>query len=200
VFEEMRLEVNMGQYLDVLGAAQGREADPLLAEERSRLIRRYKTAKYTIERPLQLGAALADPDRANELMEPLSRFGVPLGEAFQLRDDLLGVFGDPDLTGKPVGEDLREGKATMLANLALERDPGGGTTILGRRFGSPDLTDQEVAEMQGIIEATGAKAQVEDTIADLLDQSAKAMADLALTGEALAALEDLANFVAGRDH
>lgn len=199
VFEEMRLEVNMGQYLDVLGAAQGLDPPTGTAADRARRICRYKTAKYTVERPLHLGAALAAPDRVAELAGPLSAFGLPLGEAFQLRDDLLGVFGDPEVTGKPVGDDLREGKPTLLAGLAFERG-GGAARLLTRRFGSPDLTLDEVRAMQDVIVETGARAQVERAIEVLLEQSTAALEALPLASAALSALGELAAFVAGRDH
>ena len=85
---------------------------------------RYKSAKYSIERPLHIGAALAGA--TGETIGQLSRFGLPLGEAFQLRDDLLGVFGDPEVTGKPAGDDLIEGKRTVLVALALDALPARG--------------------------------------------------------------------------
>ena len=100
-------------------------------------IARYKSGKYTVERPLHLGAALAG--RLDDLAEPLSAFGLPLGEAFQLRDDILGTFGDPALTGKPVGEDLREGKPTPLLAIATARAGAAGLALLGR-VGAADLT------------------------------------------------------------
>jgi geranylgeranyl diphosphate synthase type I len=200
VFEEMRLEVNMGQYLDVLGAAEGLDLPHGEAVDRARMICRYKTAKYTIERPLHLGAALAAPDRIDDLLDPLSRFGLPLGEAFQLRDDLLGVFGDPAVTGKPVGDDLREGKATLLAGLAAQRDQRGEDSPLRSRFGRADLSEGEVAEIQKLIESTGARADVEAAISALVEQARQALAELPLTGEAVAALGDLTDFVVGRDH
>src|SRR5690606_22876562 len=103
VWNDLRLELNMGQYLDLLGTARA-DRDRALA----RRIARYKSGKYTVERPLHLGAALAG--RLGDLREPLSAYGEPLGEVFQLRDDMLGAFGDPARTGKPVGHDLREGK------------------------------------------------------------------------------------------
>ena len=198
VFEEMRLEVNVGQYLDVLGAAQG-VTDPELGAARAQRICRYKTAKYTIERPLHLGAAIADPERLGELAGPLSEFGLPLGEAFQLRDDILGVFGDPAVTGKPVADDLREGKPTLLASLAAARVGGSRREWFTDRFGAADLTDSDVGELQQLIEQTGARAEVEDTIARLLAASESALQALPLSSEALDALAQMARFVAGRD-
>src|SRR5205085_10383104 len=96
---------------------------------------RFKSAKYTIERPLHLGAALADapPD----LYETFSAFGLPLGEAFQLRDDVLGVYGDPATTGKPAGDDLREGKRTVLVAFALEAANDAQREQIRRRLGDP---------------------------------------------------------------
>ena len=126
---------------------------------RARRICRYKTAKYTVERPLHLGATLAAPARAGELADPLSAFGLPLGEAFQLRDDLLDVFGDPSLTGKPVGDDLREGKPTLLVSLACARRTGAGARLLEDGVGRPDLSEADVLELRAVIEATGARSR-----------------------------------------
>ncbi|HEX4864075.1 MAG TPA: polyprenyl synthetase family protein, partial [Acidimicrobiales bacterium] len=164
VYDEMRLEVNIGQYLDVLGAA---DVDALSSDAgvaRAERINRYKTAKYTVERPLHLGAALAAPERFAELAPQLSAFGMPLGEAFQLKDDLLGVFGDPSRTGKPVGDDLREGKPTLLSSLAASRAVGPSDEFFRARFGAADLRAEDVAGLQEIIESTGARADVEKTI------------------------------------
>ena len=194
VFEEMRLEVNVGQYLDILSSAQGLSGPADRAESRARRIYRYKTAKYSIERPLHLGAALAGPERFAELAEPLSDFGLPLGEAFQLKDDLLGVFGDPALTGKPVGDDLRQGKTTLLASLAAQRDPS-----FVDAFGAPDLGDSGVAALQEIIEATGARGDVEAMMAELVAQAEAALGALPLAEEARARLGQLALYVEGRD-
>ncbi len=198
VFEEMRLEVNVGQYLDVLGTAEG-VGGPADGEARARRICRYKTAKYTIERPLHLGAALAAPDRLDRLAGPLSEFGLPLGEAFQLKDDLLGVFGDPAVTGKPVGDDLREGKPTLLASLTAARVAGPRREWFRGRFGADDLSDTDVTSMQELIEETGARAEVESSIASLVARAEAALEDLPLTAEATTALGELARFVAGRD-
>lgn len=199
VYDEMRLEVNVGQYLDVLGAAdfEGLSSDAGVA--RAERINRYKTAKYTVERPLHLGAALAAPERFAKLAPHLSDFGLPLGEAFQLRDDLLGVFGDPSLTGKPVGDDLREGKPTLLASLAASRASGASAELFRSSFGSADLGDEDVAGLQEIIESTGARADVEKTISRLLQDATTALGGLPLRGEAINALGQVAQFVAGRD-
>lgn len=197
VFDQVRLEVSAGQYLDLLGTAR---ADP--SAELARRINQFKSAKYTIERPLHLGVALAAPDRYPELAPLLSAYGLPLGEAFQLRDDILGTFGDPDVTGKAVGEDLREGKPTLLYALARQRATGDDASLLARRFGAPDLTTGEVAAIQAVFERTGARGDVEAAIEELVDDALVAVSSrrLAITDEARRALIDLARFVAGRNH
>jgi geranylgeranyl diphosphate synthase type I len=197
VFDELRLEVNVGQYLDLMGTARG-NASPELA----RRVCRYKSAKYTIERPLHLGVALAAPARLPELAPPFSAYGLPLGEAFQLRDDVLGTFGDPEVTGKAVGDDLREGKPTLLYALARQRAHGEAAALLAERFGAPDLSDEEVGAIQAIFQATGARGDVETAIEHLVDESLRAAAseELPVTDEARQALIDLARFVAGRNY
>ena len=109
----MRTEMLTGQYLDMTG-----ETLPYCDADNAQKVNRFKTAAYTIERPLHIGAACANA--SPELLQGLSDYGVNLGIAFQLRDDLLGVFGDSTKTGKPSGEDLREGKRTQLLADALE--------------------------------------------------------------------------------
>lgn len=199
VYDEMRLEVNFGQYLDVVGAADRSGLAGEAGVERARRIIRFKTAKYTVERPLHLGAALADPPGFPRMEGLLSRFGLPLGEAFQLRDDLLGVFGDPSLTGKPVGEDLREGKPTMLASLAASRADGPDAQLIASRFGAPDLTAGEIRRLQEIIESSGARSAVEDEVARLAGEAHAALEGLPLLPPAIAALEELAGYVVERD-
>ena len=133
MFDELRIELCVGQYMDLEGTASG-SSDPVRAER----IERYKSGKYTVERPLHLGAALAG--RLDDLAGPLSDFGIPLGQAFQLRDDLLGVFGDAAVTGKPVGDDLREGKLTPLSSWSAytwARSPMRMATPSPNRRGSP---------------------------------------------------------------
>jgi geranylgeranyl diphosphate synthase type I len=133
---------------------------------------RYKSAKYSVERPLHIGAALAGADR--EQLATLSGFGLPLGEAFQLRDDLLGVFGDPTVTGKPAGDDLVEGKRTVLVALALDAASPGDAAVLDGALGRPLSADQ-VDELRGIIETSGAREQVESAIAALTDSAVSAL-------------------------
>lgn len=193
VFTELRLEVNIGQYLDLLGTVRGD-----VGVEQARRICLYKSGKYTIERPLHLGAALAG--RLDELAPVLSAYGRPLGEAFQLRDDLLGAFGDAELTGKPVGEDLREGKPTALFAFASGAADGAAAKLLADRFGAPDLSPDEVGELQTILEATGARRQVECWIDRLVEEALVALGAASLEGEAQPRMVELAHFVAGRDY
>jgi geranylgeranyl diphosphate synthase type I len=191
VFTELRIEVNVGQLLDLFGTATG---EATVAQARAICV--YKSGKYTVERPLHLGAALAG--RLDELGEPLSRYGIPLGEAFQLRDDLLGAFGDDNVLGKGVGEDFREGKPTALYALALERATAADAVLLRDRFGRADLTGQEAAAIQDVFVRTGARAEVESMVAALADQAVTALAAAPMAGEARRELEELAGFVVGR--
>jgi len=191
VFTELRVEVNVGQYLDLVGTARGR-----VGEHAARRISRFKSGKYTVERPLHLGAALAG--RYEELAAPFSGYGLPLGEAFQLRDDLLGVFGDPSVTGKPVGEDLREGKPTVLFATAAARATPAAAAVLDR-YGSADMDDDEIVAIQEVLIETGAVEQIERTIDDRVADALVALDGAAITPEAVEALVDLAHYVAGRD-
>jgi geranylgeranyl diphosphate synthase, type I len=134
----------------------------------------FKSARYTVLRPLQLGAALAGAGR--DLTECYAAYGLPLGEAFQLRDDVLGVFGDPVETGKPAGDDLREGKRTVLVAVAAERGTRAQRVVLDRHLGDPALDADGVAAVREVIVRTGALAEVERMIDEL-------------TGHALAALD-----------
>jgi geranylgeranyl diphosphate synthase type I len=191
VWHELRLELNIGQYLDLAGTARG-DRDPALAAR----IARYKSGKYTIERPLHVGAALAG--RRADLEGPLSAYGAPLGEAFQLRDDVLGAFGDPGRTGKPVGQDLREGKPTPLLAAAAERAEGEGAALLDK-VGAPGLSEADVAGIQRVLVDTGALDLIEDRIDALTAAAVDAIEAADVTAEARDELVDLARYVAGRD-
>jgi geranylgeranyl diphosphate synthase, type I len=191
VWHELRIELNIGQYLDVLGTAR---CDTDL--ERARRIARYKSGKYTIERPLHVGAAMAGDDGTAQ--PALSEYGDPLGEAFQLRDDLLGAFGDEARTGKPVGDDLREGKPTPLLAIATARADARQTEVLAL-VGSPELAPADVEAIQGVYTATGAVAEIERTIDDLTNTAITAIRDAPVAPEAQIALVELAQYVAWRD-
>ena len=191
IWNELRIELNVGQFLDLLGTATG-SVDRVT----TRRIARYKSGKYTIERPLQLGAALAG--RNHDLAEPLSRYGDPLGEAFQLRDDILGVFGDSERTGKPVGDDLVEGKPTMLLAVAHERANAAQRLVLGQ-VGDPLLGAESIASIQDVLVATGSVDTVEQEIAALAERAVGALTCIPIQDHAHQALIDLAAFVIARD-
>lgn len=169
VFDLMRTEVTVGQYLDVLAQALPWGDDPARDETRAREVIRAKAARYSVEHPIVLGAALADADEAE--LEACRALGLPLGEAFQLRDDLLGVFGDPATTGKPAGDDLREGKRTVLAARAVARaravSDDATVQLLRERLGDRTLTEADVAVLAEAIRRTGAPDDVETLIDDL---------------------------------
>ena len=164
LFHEMRAELMAGQYLDVLEGSIGE-----FNLERSRKIARFKSGKYSIERPLQFGAALANDDR--ELRKVFSDYGLPLGEAFQLRDDILGVFGDSAVTGKPSGDDIREGKRTVLMALTSSRLSAADHLKLAQALGNSNLDNSQVAQIQQLVKDCGALAECEELIEDLLQQA-----------------------------
>ncbi|HEX5771137.1 MAG TPA: polyprenyl synthetase family protein [Nocardioidaceae bacterium] len=183
-FDTTRSEVIAGQFLDV--SVQARRASDVAA---AMTVLRYKSAKYSVERPLHIGAALAGASA--EVLGGLSEFGLPLGEAFQLRDDLLGVFGDPGLTGKPAGDDLVEGKRTVLVALALEHAPAEQGRHLDERLGT-SLDAAEVDVLRRIIEDSGAHTRVEEMIDELTARCLDALAAAPVTASAKAVLRELA--------
>ena len=188
IWDGLRTELNMGQYLDVVGSARGRAT----ADEARKIIE-HKTARYTVVRPLQLGAALAG--RA-DLAEPLARHGRPVGMAFQLRDDVLGAFGDPATTGKPVGDDLREGKPTLLMAMARAAATPSQLEVLDS-VGS-EMDDDTVAAVQQVIVDTGALSSVEAEIAALLEEALEALDALPDVPAAKEPLTATARFIALR--
>ncbi|MCW2813930.1 MAG: Polyprenyl synthetase [Nocardioides sp.] len=190
VFDLCRTEVIAGQFLDVSVQARA-HADVDLAMT----VLRYKSAKYSIERPLHVGAALAGA--SPEVIEALTRFGLPLGEAFQLRDDLLGVYGDPATTGKPAGDDLVEGKRTVLVALALETAPADAAALLDRSLGT-SLDAGEVDRLREVITASGAHDRVEMMISDLADVAVTALDRADLDPQATDVLRGLAAAVTQR--
>ena len=153
----VRVEVNAGQYLDLVGSAMRRDDAGHALN-----VMTLKTAKYTVERPLRAGAAATGAAPAG-LMSALSGFGLDLGIAFQMRDDVLGVFGDESLTGKPVGDDLREGKSTLLLSHARANADERQKRLLAV-VGDPGLSAAQVEEIQQVIRDTGALERIEREI------------------------------------
>jgi geranylgeranyl diphosphate synthase type I len=185
IFDEMRTEVTVGQYLDVQTQATG---DTSTA--RASLVARFKSAKYTIEQPLLLGAAIAGATAT--LTKAYSAYGLPLGEAFQLRDDVLGVFGDPAVTGKPAGDDLREGKRTYLVAAALETADRPGRALIEQRLGDAHLDPDGVTALREVIVASGALARTEARIDELTACALDALAGVDVDPEAAEVLTGLA--------
>jgi geranylgeranyl diphosphate synthase type I len=192
LWNELRLELNVGQFLDVLGSVQ---RDRSL--EKAERIARYKSGKYTIERPLHIGALLAGRQLDDELCAMLSAFGLPLGDAFQMRDDVIGAFGDPAITGKPVGDDLRQGKPTWLLAAAVGRATRDQLAVLDQ-VGEPDLDAAGVAAIQQVVVDTGALAAVEQRIAALAAEAVAALAASTLGEPAVNELVALADYVVAR--
>jgi geranylgeranyl diphosphate synthase, type I len=185
VWDTMRTEVTAGQYLDLLRAGGG-----LPGPEGAMKVARYKSAGYTIQRPLLLGAALAGA--GERVRDAYSAIGLPLGEAFQLRDDVLGVFGDPRVTGKSCDDDLREGKQTLLVALAEQEADADGRRLLHDSLGNPSAGPEQFDALRRLIESTGALARVEQTIAERTREARQAIDAAPLPADARAALDALA--------
>ncbi|MDG4857102.1 polyprenyl synthetase family protein [Streptomyces sp. T-3] len=185
LFDTMLEEVMFGQFRDLLGG-EGFDDDVEAALE----IIRYKTATGTFVRPLQIGAAAAGAD--GELLNRLAALGMPLGEAFQLRDDLLGVFGRPDQTGKPNLDDLREGKHTVLLALALRNATPTQRHVLESLVGQRDLDHQQADRIRTVLETTGARNQVEQMISERFRHAEQVIDTAAFPPPAAAALRQLA--------
>lgn len=193
VWAAIRTEVLGGQYLDIVSEASGAET-----VASALTVNIYKTASYTITRPLQLGAAAA-ADRP-EILEAFHELGTSLGVAFQLRDDVLGVFGDPDVTGKPSGDDLRSGKRTVLLAEAVElaeKNDSAAAELLRTSIGT-ELTDSQVVEVRAAIESVGALAAVEHRIDRLTRKAIDILDSVTIDAQARVGLTELARLAANR--
>jgi geranylgeranyl diphosphate synthase, type I len=195
VFNVLRSEMIGGQYLDLVEAQRG-PAD----EAAVRRVLRYKSARYTIERPLQMGAAMApcDPGRRADAVAVYEAYGLPLGEAFQLRDDVLGVFGDASVTGKPAGDDLREGKETWLVLRTRQLAGPSGLRLLESSLGDAKLSGDALAAVRDVIVSCGALADTEARIGALVAEATAAVDRPAVEPEAARALVELAVHVTDR--
>lgn len=192
LFYEMRSELMAGQYLDVL---EGVIAKSNI--DRSRKIARFKSGKYSIERPLQFGGALASA--SSEILRTYSDYGLPLGEAFQLRDDILGVFGKPEITGKPSGDDIREGKRTLLIALTLEGCDSDQMELIENSLGKSDLSEAEVSKIQKIIIDTGGLNRCEEMIERLYHEAMSALEKSEINNESKDLLKLMATAATKRE-
>lgn len=195
-FVRMRTEVTAGQYLDILEERAWIVQPDSEQRTRAERVIVYKAAKYSVEAPLTIGGAIAGATPAQ--LSALRGFGLPLGIAYQLRDDLLGVYGDPDVTGKPSGDDLREGKRTILIAIARERLAPGQRRLLDELLGDPDLGGEQVRMLQRTIGDCGAVEEVERLIADNVARATAVLADAPFSRDARAELGSLAKAVTRR--
>jgi geranylgeranyl diphosphate synthase type I len=173
LWNELRIELNIGQLLDITGSVR------------------------SVERPLHLGAALVEGRDATDVIEALSAYGLPLGDAFQMRDDVMGAFGDTEVTGKPVGGDLREGKPTPLLARAVALANSSQRKILDK-VGSSDLSDEQVAQIQQTIIDVGAINEIERLIATNISLAVQALDSPVITSDAIEPLVELAEFITDR--
>lgn len=185
-YSRMRQEVIAGQYLDLVAARAGD-----VSEDDARRIAVLKSGRYSVREPLLIGAALAGAGA--ELLQALAAFGEPLGEAFQLRDDLLGTFGEPAALGKPVDSDIREGKRNLLFAKTAARLPPAEAERFKRAWGGGQaLSGDEVAALRALVEASGARAETETLLAELAATARAELARLRIAHQARAALAELA--------
>ncbi len=178
VYNDLRTEVTLGQYLDVLAAHSRR-----VTEEEALTVNRFKTASYTVQRPIQLGLALACAP--HDLVRAVSAYAIPAGIAFQLRDDVLGAFGDPEVTGKPSGEDLRERKPTWLWARTTRLCPE-----------AEGITD--VDRLRDLIVGSGALADAEAKIGTLVEEALAAARELDVAEDLVCELVDMTERLAWR--
>ncbi len=208
IVEAMRTEVTSGQYLDMVAQAHplrqrapgfGSMVPPIevAIDDASRVVE-YKAARYTVQRPCQMGAALGGGD--DQLYFTLGAYGSPLGRAFQYRDDLLGVFGDSTVTGKPTGDDLREGKRTVLVAHAFAHADDAGRGLLLQQLGDPSLDADGIAELQQVLEESGARKSVEAMIDEGYERAMLALEAAEITDEGRTALTGLAEAAVRRDY
>ncbi len=189
-YARMRRDVTLGQYLDIAEESAWRSAPDDTHAQRALRVASYKSARYSVQQPLVIGGALAGADAAQ--LDALRAFGHPLGMAFQLRDDVLGVFGDAAETGKPAGDDLREGKRTALVAFARAKATSADRARLDALLGDPAMSDADVAWLRDLIAATGALDEVERLIDRFAGEADAALGTAPLDADAAAQLRELA--------
>lgn len=195
-YARMRRDVTVGQMLDVAEESAWSVGAPERMLERALHVASLKSARYSVAEPLVLGATLAGADA--DLLASLREIGHPLGMAFQLRDDLLGVFGDPAVTGKPAGDDLREGKRTVLIAVARELLSTERRAQLDAALGNATLSPGAVSSLQRLIQETGAIDRVENMISGYTDQAERALAAADINIRAADTLRELRDAAVAR--
>lgn len=195
-YRKMRRDVTVGQFLDIAEESAWVLTPDSEHADRARKVIDLKSARYSIQLPLALGAILAGADQ--EQLRALENFGAPLGMAFQLRDDVLGVFGDPAVTGKPVGGDLREGKRTVLIALTRTSVPAGTRATIDELLGDQSLDDAQIALLQETIRASGALAEVESLVDQYTQSAEQALSGARLDNAAVNELRALARAATDR--
>lgn len=191
IFDTMRTEVMVGQYLDVHAEVAPTPDDPDEQLTRAMDVLRYKSAKYSVEHPVRIGAGLAGADE--EFLAHCSAFALPVGEAFQLRDDVLGVFGDPETTGKPAGDDIREGKRTALVALCAKGAVAEDLDWLDSALGRSDLSEADIQRARTLMTNSGALGHVEDLMSELVATADHQLSTLPTNEVARAGLRALAD-------
>lgn len=189
-YGRMRRDVTVGQFLDIAEESAWSVHATDSHVERALRVVSLKSARYSIEQPLVLGAAIAGG--ADDQLDALRRFGHPVGMAFQLRDDVLGVYGDAAVTGKPTGDDLREGKRTVLVALTRQTLDASARNLFDEMLGDPDLTSQQVSFLQATISGSGALERVEEMIDEYAREADRALSGARLDNAAVGDLRDLA--------
>jgi geranylgeranyl diphosphate synthase type I len=195
-FNRMRLDVTAGQYLDILEERSWRSSPEAEQLARAHRVLVYKSAKYSVEAPLAIGGSMGGGTAAQ--LDSLRAFGLPLGIAYQLRDDMLGVFGNPEVTGKPAGDDLREGKRTVLIAIARADLPASATRLLDELLGDPELDASQIRMLQQTLIDAGAVNKVERMIAHNVELARAALESAPLDRAALLQLGQLADTVINR--
>lgn len=198
VYRRMREEVTLGQFLDVLEEVAWIRQDPADLLEHAQNVAIHKSAKYSVMEPLLLGAAIAGASQQQN--DALAGYGLPIGVAFQMRDDLLGVFGDPDVTGKPAGDDLREGKRTVLVEISRRKLPPNVRVLIDELLGDPTLDARQISMLQDAIRSSGAVDRVEHMIDRAVGQGLESLRDADFSRSSVLELERLASSVTDRSN
>lgn len=195
-YARMRRDVTLGQFLDIAQESAWITQPDDEHADRALEVASLKSARYSVLQPLVIGASIGGA--SDEQLDALRAFGLPIGLAFQLRDDVLGVFGDTAITGKPSGDDLREGKRTLLIAYAREQMDAGARAALDADLGRADLDDADVDRLQTAIISTGALDRVEERIAAFTADADEALASGVLAADAVADLRTLAHAATAR--